>query len=257
MKMAAKERKEIRIHVHFTPVLLDEMQLKDKTVVVIDVLRASTSIITALHHGAKEIIPVNNVESVVKISSSLFGGLTLRAGERNAKMIEGFNLGNSPLEYTEEVVKGKSIILLTTNGSAAVVKGRHAKNLVVAAFVNLSAVVSFLAELETDVDIVCAGKENSFCLEDAVCAGRIIGELDKVNSVKCVLDDAGEAAVSLDKSFGKNLQRLLKNCEHGQYLAGIGFADDIPACAEVDTFDTLPLLSGSVLRAHKAMKQAG
>ena len=89
-------KKEIHIRVHFTPMLLDEMQLKDKTIVVIDVLRASTSVITALHHGAKEIIPVSNVESVVKISSSLFGGLTLRAGERNAKIIEGFNLGNSP-----------------------------------------------------------------------------------------------------------------------------------------------------------------
>ena len=115
-------KKQIHIEVHFTPNHLDEMQLKDKNIVIIDVLRASTTIITALHHGAKEIIPVSTVENAVKISGSLFGDVTLRAGERNAKMIEGFNLGNSPLEYTEEVVKGKSIILMTTNGSVAMSK---------------------------------------------------------------------------------------------------------------------------------------
>jgi len=93
-------RKSLRVDVHVSPLQIDEMALKDKNVVVIDVLRASTTITTALHNGAKDIIPVNSVESLVKISSSQFGDVTLRAGERNGKMIEGFNLGNSPLEYT-------------------------------------------------------------------------------------------------------------------------------------------------------------
>src|SRR5438552_453768 len=140
----------VRAEVHFTPTQLDDMMLKDRHVVVIDVLRASTTVITAIKNGAREVIPVSNIESVVKISGSMFGDVTLRAGERNGKMIEGFNLGNSPLEYTPEAVKGKTIILLTTNGSAAMAKGRYSKNLLVAGFVNLSATVDFLRELNGD-----------------------------------------------------------------------------------------------------------
>ena len=152
-------------------------------------------------------------------------------------------------------MKGKSIIFLTTNGSAAIVKGRHAKNLMVAGFVNLSAVVSFLAEAQTDFEIICAGKENNFCLEDAVCAGRIINKLIDVSDLDCLMDDAGLAAVSLDKTLGKNIHRLLKNSEHGRYLSEIGFSDDLKVCAEVDSLDTLPLLNGSVLRSQKNIRQ--
>lgn len=248
-------RKQLKIDVHFTPSHLDEMQLKDKVVVVIDVLRASTTIVTALWNGAKEIIPVSTVESVVKISGSLFGDVVLRAGERNAKMIEGFNLGNSPLDYTEEIVRGKSIIFMTTNGSGAMVKGRHAKNLVVAGFVNLSVVVGFLAELHTDFVIVCAGKEHNFCLEDAVCAGKIISNLESLVDEKLVLNDAAVSAVALDKAFGKSILKMLKNSEHGNFLSEIGFAEDLKVCAEIDSLGVLPVLSGSVLRAYKPVKQ--
>jgi 2-phosphosulfolactate phosphatase len=245
------ETNPIHIDVYFTPAHLDELQLKDKNVVVIDVLRASTSIITALKNGAKEIIPVKDIESAVKISSSLFGDVTLRAGERNAKMIEGFNLGNSPREFREDVVRGKSIIFVTTNGSVAIAKGRYAKVLVVAGFVNLSRVVDFLAELRQDFVILCAGKENEFCIEDAVCAGRIIGRLGKAIDDELVLDDASMAAVALDKNFGKSILKMLKTSEHGKYLAEIGFGDDLKVCASIDSIDVLPLLGGNVMRDQK------
>jgi len=246
-----QQKKQIHIEVHFTPNHLDEMQLKDKNIVIIDVLRASTTIITALHHGAKEIIPVSTVENAVKISGSLFGDVTLRAGERNAKMIEGFNLGNSPLEYTPEVVKGKSIILMTTNGSVAIVKGKHARHLVVAGFVNMHAVIQFIEELDSDFMIICAGKENHFCLEDAVCAGRIINELEKTKKTGLVLDDAAIAASTIDKTFGKNILKMLKSAEHGKYLTSIGFGDDLKVCAEIDSMDALPTLVGNILRSGK------
>jgi 2-phosphosulfolactate phosphatase len=244
-------KQQIKVTVAFSPQQIDEMQLKDRNVVVIDVLRASTSISMALQSGAKEIIPVNNIESAVKISGSLYGDVVLRAGERNAKMIEGFNLGNSPIEYTPEVVRGKSIIFLTTNGSVAMVKGRHARNLIVAGFVNLSLVVDFLSELASDFTIICAGKENAFCIEDTVCAGRIINALAKETRFELVPDDAGLAAASLDKLLGKNILKLLKTSEHGRYLAGIGFADDLKVCAGIDTIDVLPLLSGNVIRDQR------
>ena len=244
-------KKKLYAEVYFTPSQLDEMALKDKTVVVVDVLRASTTVIAALINGAKEIIPVNTVESLVKISSSLFGDVTLRAGERNGKMIEGFNLGNSPLEYKEEIVKGKSIILLTTNGSGAMVKGRYAKNVLVAGFVNISKVVEYLHELKEDLVIICSGKENRFCLEDAVCAGRILNQLQENVDTEIVTDDAGAAAMALDKNTAKNILKLLRNSEHGQYLTEIGFAEDIKICAGIDTMPILPTLNNNIIRVAK------
>ncbi len=244
-------KKKIYAEVHFTPSQVDEMTLKDKNVVVIDVLRASTTVITALHNGAKEIIPVNSVESVVKISSSLFGDVTLRAGERNGKMIEGFNLGNSPLEYTEEIVKGKSIILLTTNGSPAMVKGRHAKNLLIAGFVNLSTVVTFLSEMQNDFVIICSGKESRFCMEDAVCAGRVLNMLKENDTLNVFTDDAGETAMLLDKHVGKNIAKMIKHSEHGKYLAEIGFGDDLKVCAALNTISLLPILANNIIRVAK------
>jgi 2-phosphosulfolactate phosphatase len=247
--MAVKQR--TKIEVYFTSTLFEEMQLKDKNIIVIDVLRASTSVITALQHGAKEIIPVSNIDSAVKISGSLFGDVTLRAGERNGKMIDGFNLGNSPLEYTEAVVKGKSIILMTTNGSAAMVKGRHAKNLIVAAFVNLSTVTTFLRNLREDFIIICAGKENNFCVEDAVCAGKIINDLENETGNQFELNDSAVAAKALDKAFGKSILKVLKCSNHGKYLTEIGFGEDLKVCAGIDTIPLLPVLVGNVIRLQK------
>jgi len=250
-------KSQIHIAAYFTPRNIEEMHLKDKNVVVIDVLRASTTIAVALRNGAKEIIPVGDIESVVKISGSLFGNVTLRAGERNGRMIEGFNLGNSPKEFTEEIVKGKSIILMTTNGTAAMAKGRHAKNHVIAGFVNLSVVVRFLRDLKSDFIIICAGSENSFCIEDAVCAGKIINHLGKEMDAQLVLDDAGRAAAALDKNFGKDILKLLGTSQHGAYLSEIGFADDLKVCSELDSVRVLPKLSGSIIRAHREVHPRG
>ncbi|OLD60915.1 MAG: hypothetical protein AUI33_15075 [Ignavibacteria bacterium 13_1_40CM_2_61_4] len=241
----------MRIESHFTPREVDELHLKDKNVVVIDVLRASTTIAVALRNGAKEIIPVANVESVVKISGSLFGDVTLRAGERNARRIEGFNLGNSPREFTGEVVKGKSIIFMTTNGTAAMAKGRHARKQIIAGFINLSMVVNYLRDLMSDFIILCAGRENGFCIEDAVCAGKIINRLAEDSEPELILDDSGRAAAALDKNFGADILKMLERSHHGTYLSEIGFAEDLKVCGELDSVAVLPVLSAGIIRAHK------
>ncbi|MBA4313612.1 MAG: 2-phosphosulfolactate phosphatase [Chlorobiaceae bacterium] len=243
--------KKISITVHLTPGNIDEMGLKDKNLIVIDVLRASTTIATALQNGAKEIMPVGTIENAVKISGSLFGGVTLRAGERNSKMIEGFNLGNSPKEFTEDVVKAKSIIFFTTNGTTAIGKGKHAKNLVVAGFVNLSKVVEFFINLQEDIVILCAANENVFCIEDAVCAGRIINKMAGSAGIELVLDDTGVACATLDKSFGKSILKMLKSTEHGKYLTEIGFADDLKICAALDSVQVIPMLVGNIIKLPK------
>ncbi len=232
----------------------DELQMRDKNIIVIDVLRASTTVTVAINNGAREIIPVASIESAVKISGSLFGEVTLRGGERNGKMIEGFNLGNSPLEYNEVAVKGKSIIYCTTNGSVAMSKSRYARSLAVASFVNISAVVQYMHEENKDFLLICAGRANSignFSLEDVVCAGMILQKLSTVESIILELSDSAKAAIALYKSFGRSILKMLKNTEHGKYLIEIGFAEDLKICAAIDSTSALPVLTGTVIKLKK------
>lgn len=249
-----KKSNPIHVEVFFSPALVDELTLRRKNVVVIDVLRASTTIATALCNGAKEIIPVATIENAVKVSGSLFGDVTLRCGERNGRIIDGFNLGNSPLEYTENAVKGKIIILTTTNGSVALVKGKFAKNLIVGGFTNISKVVAFLKTLKEDFSILCAGKQENFCLEDTVCAGMLLAKYMK--SVRNVsLNDAGRAAVSLYEKHGKNIAAMLEQTDHGKFLIEIGFGDDLRVCGAVDSIPVLPVMSGNIIRLKDSLTQ--
>jgi len=152
----------MKLNVLFSPVNADELYFADKTTVVIDVLRASSSIITALSNGANEIIPVATIEFAVKVSGGMFGGKTLLGGERNTKMIDGFALGNSPLEYSQKFVENKFIVFFSTNGSKAIVKAKFSKNLFISSFNNLSAIKKHLIELNENVELLCAGNNNLF-----------------------------------------------------------------------------------------------
>jgi 2-phosphosulfolactate phosphatase len=244
----------MKIDVAFSCGQLDELQLREKNIVVIDVLRSSTTVAVALHNGAREIIPVASIESAVKISGSLFGEVTLRGGERNGKMIDGFNLGNSPKEYSFSTVNGKSIIFCTTNGSVAMHKSRYARNLAIAAFVNVSAVVEFMKEVNNDFLFICSGRASSFgnfSLEDAVCAGMILQKLQDEKEVTTELSDSARASLMLYRSFGRSILKMLKTSDHGQYLAEIGFEDDLKLCAAIDSVPALPVLSGTVIKLKK------
>ncbi len=246
----------MKIDLLITPSGVSELVFRDKVVVVIDVLRASTSIITALKHGAREVIPVASVENAVKISGSLFGDVVLRCGEREGKIIPGFNLGNSPFEYTPEAVQNKSLIFTSTNGSLAMVKAKFSRQLIIAGFVNVTSVVDHLHKLNEDFTIICAGKEHNFCIEDVVCGGMIIQLMEKRNG-KSALTDSALAAQSLYKTFGKSIYKMLKNSDHGRYLASIGFAEDLKACADVDTLPYLPVLTNGVIKLHANQSEPG
>lgn len=246
----------MQVELHFTPHQIDELALRDKTVVVIDVLRASTSIATALYNGAKEIIPVTSVERAVKISGNLFGDHVLRGGERNGRMIEGFNLGNSPSDYSEEKIRSKAIIFSSTNGSFAIEKARFARNVAIGGFVNITLVVQFIKQLKQDFVILCSGNNGMFSLEDSVCAGMLVHKLVEENDIKLALSDAAIAASMLYKGYARSLLKMVKNSEHGKYLAGIGFADDLPVCAGVDTIPVLPQLVGNVIRVRRDTEKA-
>ena len=241
----------MKINVHYSNIHLDDLYFSGKTSVVIDVLRASTVIVTALANGAREIIPVSTVDFAMKVSGNAFGGQTILAGERNTKKVEGFNLGNSPLEYTSEVVSGKSIILYTTNGSKSIVKAKFSENLFICSFNNLPAVAKQLLVLNKDIEIICAGSNGNFNLEDAVCAGRLISEMDK-ESADLEISDSGRASLVLNKSFGKNIAKLLKETEHGQLLIENGFGADIKECAQFGTTDFIPYYISGVIKKFES-----
>ena len=240
----------MKLDILFSPVHADELFFTGKTTVVIDVLRASTTIVAALTNGAKEVVPVGTVEFAVKVSGGMFGGQTLLGGERNTKKIEGFALGNSPSEYTREIVGGKTIVFYSTNGSRAIVKAKYSANLFICSFNNLKALAVHLKKLGKDVTILCSGNNNFFSLEDSVCAGMLVSEL--VNEKKKVsLTDSSAGALTLFKSLGKNILKMLSESEHGQLLIKNGYKDDLQDCAELNSTDIIPFYSGSALKVLK------
>ncbi len=236
------------LKIHLTPHPVDELALRDKIVVVVDVLRAGTCVATALHNGAREVIPTASVDAAARVSGNLSGAVTTLAGERGGKMIEGFTFGNSPLEFTPDRVTGKAIVFLTTNGTPAFVRARYAREMVVCSFVNISAVAEFVRAQQGDVEIVCAGNAGGFCIEDAVCAGMLLHLLTEGTAGTVHHSDAVSAALSLYKGHARGLQRMLRRSDNGVLLEELGLAADVHACGELDTVPAVPRLDGNVLR---------
>jgi 2-phosphosulfolactate phosphatase len=241
----------MKLNIMFSPVNKDELYFTGKTTVVIDVLRASTTIITAISNGAKEVIPVATVEFAVKVSGGMFGGHTLLGGERNARKIEGFALGNSPSEYEGSIIEDKSIVYYTTNGSKAIVKAKFSEELFICAFSNLNAVAKQLAKLGKDVEILCAGNNNLLSMEDSVCAGRLVKELVSIKKNNIELSDSAKCAVALNQTFSKDILKMLKETEHGKLLALHGFENDLKICSELSVTSTVPFFNGNALQSIK------
>ena len=237
----------MKLNVLFSPVNADELYFTNKTTVVVDVLRASSTIITALSNGAIEVIPVASVDFAVKLSGGMFGGKTLLGGERNTKMIEGFALGNSPFEYSDNVVGNKYIVYYSTNGSKAIVKAKYSENLFVGSFNNLRAIADHLAKLNSDIEILCAGNNNHFSLEDSACAGMLIEEMRK-KDFNVELSDSSLAALALYNEFGTNILEMLKHSEHGKKLLENGFEKDLEYCSNYNVTSSIPAFDGNTLK---------
>ena len=171
----------------------DDLTLKDKNVIILDVLRATSTIAVALTNGAKEIIPTENIATAVRVAKGSKNSIL--CGERNGKIVDGFNLGNSPLEYTSEVIKDKSMIFSTTNGTLAIMKSKFTKLCLMCSFVNMSAIVDYVNSIDEDFTIICSGKLNDFCLEDAVCAGMLLNKLNAGKNIE--FKDSEIAAANL------------------------------------------------------------
>lgn len=240
----------MKINVLLSPLNAEELYFTGKNCVVIDVLRATTVISTALENRAKEIIPVGTIEFAMKVSGDSFGGHRILAGERNTKKIDGFSLGNSPSEYNKEVIEGKSIILFTTNGSKAIVKAKFAELLLTASFMNLEAVANHLVKLNQDFEILCAGDNGRFSLEDTICAGKLISEIIKQKE-EVDLTDSARSSLALSKTFGRSIKKMLSETEHGKRLIENGFENDLKDCANTSTSEIIPFFRDGVIKELK------
>jgi len=222
-----------------------------RAAIVIDVIRASTSIAVALHNGCAGIIPVRARDEARTLAATL-GGSVLLAGERRAAKIPGFDLGNSPGDFSRERVAGKTVVLTTTNGTRAFQAVEGAREVVACAFVNVSAVARWLVAAGLDALIVCAGRRGQFCLGDAVGAGMLIDRLLRIFDGDVTLSDAARAARMLYTAQQDDLLGMLRDCEWGRSLAREGFAADLEICAQVDFTGTVPVMRDGRLVAEEA-----
>ena len=233
----------MRLDVFFTPNQVKPIETAGRLVVIVDVLRASTTVATALGNGARTVIPVEGADEVISRSREFARSKILLAGEQKMYPIAGFDIGNSPQAFTPAVVEGKTILITTTNGTKTLMGVQNARDIVIASYVNFSAVLVMMklaASSNTDIAIICAGEEGSFTLEDAACAGRYVRAIPK-KADSVVANDAAAASVLIEKRYGDNIAKVFKESSHGQELEAAGFGDDLTAAAEVDSYSVVPI----------------
>jgi 2-phosphosulfolactate phosphatase len=232
----------MRIDLFLVPGSAVRSGLAEKTIVVIDVLRASTTICQALYAGARAVIPFEEPDEVVEMRDKIGPQDTLIAGERDGIKIENFDLGNSPSEFTPETVGGKTIIMTTSNGTRAFEKAGQSGFIITGAMVNISSVARKIAENNRDLVILCAGHKGQFSIEDSICGGMIISKLSSEHKVNLELNDAASLALLLYRSNSMALKETIAQGEHGRFLKKIGFGDDVIMAARPDSIPVLPIL---------------
>ncbi len=230
----------MRIDTYFTVPEADTGSLDNVAVVVIDIIRATTTIVEALANGAREIFPTPSTEEAVRLASSLGREDALLCGERRGLKVEGFDLGNSPYEFTPDVVDGKKLVMSTTNGTRALAAAQEGRRVLVCAVTNLSAVAAAVAD-EDAVTVMCAGREDRFAVDDALCAGHLIQRVlaDRDDDVQ--LNDASRAALGL-AAARKPTRRFFAESAAGVALAEIGLAEDLKLCSDVDRHDIVAVM---------------
>jgi 2-phosphosulfolactate phosphatase len=236
------EQKPPKIDACFSPALYPVYADTESIVVVIDVLRATSAICTALHNGAARIIPVATVEEAKALQNQGF----LAGAERDAIKVEGFDFGNSPFDYMDPSLAGKTIALTTTNGTQAIEAARNAKMVVVGAFTNITALCNWLHEQNSNVLLLCSGWKNRFNLEDSLFAGAVTAELIK-RRPDYRLGDGCLALNYLYQMAEKDPMKFLARASHKERLARLNLKDDIRYCLQPDLTTVIPVLQGDSL----------
>lgn len=232
-----------KIEVCLTPALIDLYAIEASVVVVIDILRATSSIVYGIENGANAIIPVAQVEDCLRYADQGY----LLAAERNGEVVEGYDFGNSPFSYTAEKVQGQTVVLTTTNGTKALHLARkRARQVVVGAFLNLQALVDWLRTQDSDVLLLCAGWKDQFNLEDTLFAGAVVHQL---RSSFTIFDDAGTAAEDLYLLAKDNLREYVGKSAHSHRMMALDIEQDINFCLQTNTCTAIPVLQGDELIA--------
>ncbi len=231
----------------FIPEEIKNIELAGKLVVIIDVLRASSTIVTALANGCRGFIPILSPDQAKEKAQQFEKERVLLGGEREGIKIEGFDLGNSPREYKRKVVKDRTIIFSTTNGVKTLEMAKGAYRIIIGSFLNLQAVCNYCTNYQGDILIICAGKEGKFSLEDTACAGMIINSLKDVFPGGYHEADANLTAQLLYEKFGNNILEILRESQHGRYLESIGLVEDLKFCSQLDFFHIIPIFRDGII----------
>jgi len=234
---------------------ISEAHAKGKHVVVIDVLRASSTIVQAYENGVERILPVATLEDAKKLLPTLDRKSALLGGEREGRKIEGFDLGNSPLEYTPEAVAGKTVILSTSNGTVAIAGSAPAKEIAIACFLNLSAVVSYLVSARPKgIVVLCAGNVGQLAMEDVVCGGALVDGLERASRARLAMNDGAVAARALAASM-TDIGEVVRSSMHGRRLAELGFEADLEFCARIDAYSSVPIAADGRIAGRGAPRR--
>lgn len=233
-----------KIDVCLSPEMVHLHKTEGKVVVVIDILRATSCMTTALANGIESITAVASLEECKALGEQGY----LTAAERDGKKVEGFDLGNSPFSYMDDSIKGKKIVVTTTNGTHAIVKSAGAKEILVGSFLNFSSIVTYLRNQPNDVLMHCAGWKGKMNLEDTLFAGAVVDALkgDFVHDEDSVL-----TALNLYYSAKADMMGFLSNSSHVRRLQGLGITKDIEFCLSKDKYDVLPIMrDGKIVNAQ-------
>ena len=229
-----------KIDVCLSPDLMHLYQTGGRTVVVVDILRATSCMTTAFAHGIQSITPFASLEDCLAMKS--LGYFT--TGERDGKKVDGFDLGNSPFEYMDKKLNGQRIAFTTTNGTKAIAKSVGAREIVIGSFLNLTALANYLRHGKDDILVVCAGWKGRFNLEDTLFAGAILEALSDAVELEC---DAPQACLHLYLLAKPNMLEFLKNASHIKRLAKLNIVEDIKFCMTIDTYDVVPRMKDSTI----------
>lgn len=243
------------LDVMFTAAGLTPGEVQGRTVFVIDILRAGTTMCAALHNGARAVVPVASTEEALRLAQTLGNDETVLAGERNAIPISGFALGNSPREMSADVVRGKTVVMTTSNGTGALLAVASSPSVFLACAANFSLVSGYAQEAWTrqeDLLVVCAGREQRFALDDAYCAGRLVEAVLGGGRARKGLNDGAIATLDLVRRYGRKWERPLVASRAGRELSELGFKEDILDAARVDGYPVLPQFANRRVTAMPA-----
>jgi len=239
------------IDVALTAHEVDDARVRGKQVVIVDILRATSTMITALANGADAIYPVYEMEQAQRLAATLDRDSVITCGERNGVTIQGFDIGNSPMSCTKNVMAGKRIIMTTTNGTHAIEKAKPAKKMYIAGFLNASAILQALARDEQELLIVCSGWKGRSSMEDTLFAGYLAYHLLGKQRTSGSLHDTVKMALSLYQQYKDSIESAILKSDHARRLKGVVDAKEMKFCAKLDEFDAVPVFKEGMIRLER------